>query len=70
MRINFHEIFNLNADGSIASKERTIRIGGVQFVPGVKFKNVSFSGVNLSKFVGRDLEVREENNIYIITGIY
>lgn len=70
MRKNFYEIFNVNTDGSIASKEKTIRIGGVQFGPGARFKNVSFSGVDLSKFIGRDLEVREENDIYIITGIY
>lgn len=70
MRINFHEIFNVNADGSIESKEKTIRIGGVQFGPGARFKNVSFGGIDLSKHIGRDLEVRIENNIYVITGIY
>lgn len=70
MRINFHEIFIVNADGSIESREKIIRIGGVQFGPGAKFKNVSFGGIDLSKYVGRDLEIRDENNIYVITGIY
>jgi len=70
MRINFYEIFNVNDDGSISSKEKVVRIGGVQFGPGARFKNVSFSGIDLSRFIGRDLEVREEENVYIITGIY
>lgn len=70
MRINFNQIFNVNADSSISSKEKTIRIGGVQFGPGARFKNVSFGGIDLFKYVGRDLEVRDEGGIYIITGIY
>ncbi len=70
MRKNFHEIFNVNTDGSIESKEKTIRIGGVQFGTGARFKNVSFGGVDLSNYIGRDLEVREENDIQIIVGIY
>ena len=70
MRINFHEIFNVNADGSIESKEKTIKIGGVQFVPGTRFKDVSFGGIDLSKYIGRYLEVRDENGVYVITGIY
>lgn len=70
MRINFHQIFNVSADGSISSKEKPIRIGGVQFGPGARFKNVSFGGVNSSMLIGRDLEVRIENEVYIITGIY
>ncbi|MBI2013817.1 MAG: hypothetical protein HYS87_03260 [Candidatus Colwellbacteria bacterium] len=70
MRINFHEVFNVNADGSIESKEKIIRIGGVQFGPGARFKNVSFGGIDLSKYIGRDLEIREENNVHVIIGIY
>lgn len=70
MRINFHSIFNVNSDGSISSKEKTIRIGGVQFGPGARFNNVSFGGINSSVLIGRDLEVRVENDIYVITGIY
>lgn len=70
MRINFHQIFIVNTDGSISSRERTIRISGVQFGPGAKFKNVSFGGIDLSQYIGRDFEVRDENGIYIITGIY
>lgn len=71
MHINFHEIFNVNLDGSISSREKTIRIGGVQFGPGARFKNVSFGGVDLSQYIGRDFEVRkDENGVYVITGIY
>jgi hypothetical protein len=71
MRTNFHTIFNVNTDGSIESKEKTIRIGGVQFGPGARFKNVSFGGIDLSKYIGRDLEVRvEDSGVHVITGIY
>jgi hypothetical protein len=70
MRINFNQIFNVNADGSISSKEKTIRIGGIQFGPGARFKGVSFSGIDLSKYIGRDLELRIEDSVYVITGIY
>lgn len=70
MRINFHQIFNVHSDGSISSKEKTIRIGGVQFGPGARFNNVSFGGVNSSELIGRDLEIREEGEVYVITGIY
>lgn len=70
MRINFYTIFNVDADGGISSKEKTIRIGGVQFGPGERFKNVSFGGVNSSALIGRDLEVRNDAEIYTIIGIY
>lgn len=68
-RINFNQIFRVNADGSIEPL-RSVRIGGVQFAPGARFKNVSFGGIDLSKYIGRDFEIRDENGVYVITGIY
>lgn len=70
MRINFWEIFRLNPDGSIEPIRR-VRIGGVEFGPGVRFtKGVSFSGIDLSLYIGRSFEAHEDNGVLIITGIY
>lgn len=70
MRINFYQIFKINLDGSI-EPIRLVRIGGVQMGPGVRFgKGVSFSGIDLSQFIGRDFEVEDQSGVYVITGIF
>lgn len=69
-RINFNAIFRLNNDGSIEPL-RTVRIGGVQMNPGVKFgRGVSFGGIDLFTYIGRDFQIEEQNGILIITGIF
>ena len=76
MRVNFHQIFKLNSDGSIEPIRR-IKIGGVEFGPGVRFtRGISFGGIDLSQYIGRDFEVQEEalasglGVIWVITAIY
>ena len=69
-RINFYKIFKINPDGSMEPL-KTVRIGGVQMSQGVKFgRGVSFGGVNLFDYVGRDFQIEEENGVLIILGIY
>ena len=69
-RMNFYSLFRLNPDGSIEPL-RLIRMGGVQFGPGVRFgRGVMFSGVDLTQFIGRDFEVEMQDNLVIIVGIY
>ena len=69
-RINFYQIFKINPDGSIEPL-RSIRIGGVQMGPGVRFgRGVSFGGIDLSNFIGHDFSAREENGILVLTGIF
>ncbi len=69
-RINFYQIFKVNPDGSI-EPAKIVKIGGVQFGPGVRFgKGVSFSGIDLSLYIGRDFLVEEQNGVLIIKGIY
>ncbi len=69
-RVNFFQIFRLNADGGIEPL-RPVRIGGVQMAPGVKFgRGVSFGGIDLFSYIGRDFRVEEQNGILIITGIF
>lgn len=69
-KINFYQIFKINPDGSIEPL-RLVRIGGVQMGPGVRFgKGVSFGGIDLSQFIGRDFAVEDQSGVYVITGIY
>ena len=69
-RLNFYQIFRVNADGSIEPL-RIVRMGGVQLSPGVRFgRGVSFSGIDLSKYVGRDLLVEEQEGVFVIKGIF
>lgn len=68
--INFYQIFKINPDGSIEPL-RVVRIGGVQIAPGVRFgRGVSFGGIDLSNYIGRNFSAREENNVLILTGIF
>jgi len=69
-RINFYQIFKINTDRSI-EPIRTVRIGGVQLSPGVRFGGgVSFGGVDLSQYVGKDFLIEEKDGILIIVGIF
>lgn len=70
MKKTFWEIFKVHPDGGI-EPIKMVKIGGVQFGPGVRFgKGVSFSGVDLTLYIGHDLEVEEEGTLTIIKGIY
>lgn len=69
-RINFFQIFRVNIDGSIEPL-RVVKIGGVQMGPGVRFgKGVSFSGIDLAQFIGRDFAVEEQLDVLVIKGIF
>ncbi len=70
MRINFYQIFTVRPDGSIEPIRR-VRIGGVEFGPGVRFaRGVSFSGIDITLYVGRDFEAEENGEVLVLTGIY
>lgn len=70
MRVSFNTVFIQYPDGSL-EPQRRIKVGGVEFGPGVRFsKGVSFAGIDFALFIGRDLEVEEENSMLIIKGIY
>jgi len=69
-RINFFQIFRVNVDGSI-EPIKVIKIGGVQMGPGVRFsKGVSFSGIDLSQYAGRDFLVEDQDGVITIKGIF
>ncbi len=69
MKIHFNELFT-NQNGVITPKV-TVHINGVTMSPGVSFTSgVSFSGVDLTQFVGKSLEVENQNGVYMIAGVY
>lgn len=70
MRINFWQIFKTNPDSSLEPIRR-VRIGGAEFGPGVRFtKGVSFSGIDLTQYVGRDFDTEEQDGVLVLKGIY
>lgn len=70
MRINFWQIFQVHPDGSIEPLRR-IRIGGVEFGPGVRFgRGVSISGIDLTHYVGRDFDTEDVVGVLVLKGIY
>lgn len=70
MRVRFNEVFEI-INGAITPKT-TVTIGGITMTPGVSFGGgVSFSGVELSKYIGKDLEIeKKEDGSIEIKGTY
>ena len=70
MRKNFFELFDLVYPNGVETKGK-IRIGGVDFLePKTKIAGVSFSGINLLDYIGRDFEVELDNGFLNLKGIY
>lgn len=70
MRMKFWQIFKVYPDGSLEPIRR-IKIGGVEFGQGVRFtRGVSFSGIDLTLYMGRDFEIEEQNDVLVLKGIY
>lgn len=70
MKIPFNNVFIQHPDGTLEPQQR-IRVGGVEFGPGVKFsKGVAFGGIDFAQFIGHDLDVETDGEILIIKGIY
>ena len=70
MRVRFSDLFRENPDGTL-SPLATIAIGGVVISPGVNFsRGVSFSGVDVFAFYGRDIEADLINGVYVVRGFY
>jgi len=70
-RVTFDSIFLRHTDGSIEPRQKT-RVGGVTISPGVRIKNTSISGIDFSnpQFLGHELEIKTEEDVVVITGIY
>lgn len=69
-KVTFDSIFIQHSDGRIEPRQ-TIRIGGVTVGPGVYFSpGVALGGIDLTQFIGHDLEIATDNGMVVITGIY
>ena len=69
MRYRFNEIFREEEEMLITLY--TIKIGPVIIGPGMRFgKGVSFGGINIFEFIGKDIEADEDNGFLIINGFY
>lgn len=70
MRVPFTTVFIQNSDGSLNPRQR-IRVGGVELDPMVRISSgVSFGGVDFTQFVGHDLEVEIDGEVFVVKGIY
>ena len=71
-RVTFNSIFIRHQDGSLEPRQR-IRVGGIEFGPGVKFTSgVAFGGINFfdPQILNHDLEITTTENVTVINGIY
>lgn len=70
-RVSFDSIFSVDLNTNSLEPKQRIRVGGVEFGPGVKFtKGVAFAGIDFTQFIGKDLEIKTDDNVIVITGIY
>ncbi len=71
MRVPFDDVFQANQNGSYSPKAK-VKIGGVMMTPGVAFtRGVSFSGVDIAKYAGHDLEIdKQPDGTIEITKVY
>ncbi len=71
MRMSFDELFQRNADGMISPRV-PVHINGVTMGPGPgSGGGVSFGGVDLPQFMGKDLDVEvREDGVHVIKGAY
>ena len=71
MRVSFDQVFQDNGNGSYTPMG-IVKIGGATMSPGVTFSSgVSFSGVNIAKYAGKDLEVeKHEDGTIEVKSVY
>lgn len=70
-RISFDSVFVQHPeDGSLEPRQR-IRVGGVEFGPGVRFtRGVAFAGVDFALLIGREIEAETDGPVLVIKGVY
>ncbi len=69
-RVRFDRVFRLMPNGTIAPRRR-VRMGGVSLNPKMAFaRGVTFGGVDVSRYVGHDLQVEEKDDELVVRGIY
>ena len=70
MRIPFHVVFNVHEDGTLQPRQR-VRIGATYIGPEWRIsKGVYFGDVDLTRHIGRDLEVQQIPNALMVKAVY
>jgi hypothetical protein len=69
MKTHFNELF-IYSNGKITPLV-TVRIGGVSISPGATMnEEIQINGISLKQITNHFLEVKSENGIYQINGVY
>lgn len=73
MRVPFETIWKRHV-GGVYTNNRKIRISGItankDCIEWKKGRSISFGGIDWSLFIGRDIDIKEDGDIAVITGIY
>lgn len=69
-RVTFESLFITHPDGTVEPRQQ-VRIGGVTIGPGILFtRGVGWGGIDITQFIGHDLEITTDGGVVVITGIY
>lgn len=69
-KVPFDQLFQVNADGSVSPK-MPVSFKGVTMTSAVKFSSgVMFSGIDITKYIGHDIEVNQQNGVSNIIRFY
>ncbi|MBI2607595.1 MAG: hypothetical protein HYW51_02100 [Candidatus Doudnabacteria bacterium] len=70
-RVTFDTIFASHTEDNSYEPRQRIRVGSVEFGPGVRFtRGVAFGGVEFDQVIGHELEVETQGDLLVIKGVY
>ncbi|QEM67679.1 hypothetical protein FO488_05610 [Geobacter sp. FeAm09] len=70
LKAQYDQLFQVNGDGSVSAK-LSLNINGALAAPGTKFiRGVQFSGVDITQYIGHDIDVQEEDGGFKIIKFY
>ena len=70
-RVTFDSVFIKHPEDILEPRQR-VRVGGVEIGPGLRFKDTAFGGINFHdpQFFNHELEIKTDNDVIVIIGIY
>ncbi len=69
MRVPFSDVFATNPDGSFSTRSQ-VQIGSAALSQGASFRpGALFSGVDITQYVGHDLEVEHVGGVVVVRGV-
>jgi len=68
--MSFNELFDVN--GNTVTPKAVVRINSTTFTPAVPFDSqvVKIDNAPFSQYIGRDAEVRKEQDVYVVLSFY